>query len=320
MTINESSSGIDTQIDCDEYTWIDGITYTESTDSATFVLTNSVGCDSIVTLDLTINYSDSTFSDTTVCDVFVWGDSTYTESGIYTHEFVNVNGCDSSHTVNLTVNYSDSTFSDITVCDAFVWGDSTYTESGVYTHEFENVNNCDSTHTVNLTVNESSFVTEVLVACDEYTWIDGITYTESTNSITDTLLNVLGCDSIVTLDLTINYSDSTYSDTTVCDVFVWGDSTYTESGVYTYEFVTAPNGRTPGRRLQRAQNRAIRSRPSPHRICHDHWFRSPRFYRPQIHETACRIFAQYILETPRHRPLSPQVWPCGPQDQALSGQ
>ena len=103
--------------------------------------------------------------------------------------------------------------------------------------EFENVNNCDSSHTVNLTVNESSFVTDVHVACDSFTWIDGITYTESTNSITDTLLNVLGCDSIVTLDLTIYYSDSTFSNITVCDAFVWGDSTYTESGVYTHEFV-----------------------------------------------------------------------------------
>ena len=36
-------------------TWIDGVTYTSSNNTATYVLTNSNGCDSVVTLDLTIN-------------------------------------------------------------------------------------------------------------------------------------------------------------------------------------------------------------------------------------------------------------------------
>lgn len=40
---------------CGSYTWIDGVTYTASNDSATFALTTSSGCDSVVTLDLTIN-------------------------------------------------------------------------------------------------------------------------------------------------------------------------------------------------------------------------------------------------------------------------
>ena len=39
------------------YTWIDGNTYTASNNSATWTLTNAAGCDSVVTLDLTIHYS-----------------------------------------------------------------------------------------------------------------------------------------------------------------------------------------------------------------------------------------------------------------------
>ena len=39
---------------CDTYTWIDGNTYTSSNNTATFTLTNAAGCDSVVTLDLTI--------------------------------------------------------------------------------------------------------------------------------------------------------------------------------------------------------------------------------------------------------------------------
>lgn len=44
---------------CNSYTWIDGITYTSSNSSATYLLTNSNGCDSLVTLDLTIKSVDT---------------------------------------------------------------------------------------------------------------------------------------------------------------------------------------------------------------------------------------------------------------------
>lgn len=49
--------------------------------------------------------------------------------------------------------------------------------------------------------------TDVITACDFYTWIDGITYTASNNTATYTLSNVAGCDSVVTLDLTIDTVD-----------------------------------------------------------------------------------------------------------------
>lgn len=58
LSIYETSSGTDVQMACDEFVWIDGITYTESNSTATYVLTGSLGCDSIVTLDLTINTVD----------------------------------------------------------------------------------------------------------------------------------------------------------------------------------------------------------------------------------------------------------------------
>ena len=45
---------------------------------------------------------------------------------------------------------------------------------------------------------------DVVAACDSFTWINGVTYFQSNNQATDTLLTALGCDSVVTLDLTIN--------------------------------------------------------------------------------------------------------------------
>lgn len=52
-------------------------------------------------------------------------------------------------------------------------------------------------------------VTDEITACISYTWTDGVTYYEDNNSATQNLLNIDGCDSIVTLDLTINEVDIT---------------------------------------------------------------------------------------------------------------
>jgi hypothetical protein len=46
--------------------------------------------------------------------------------------------------------------------------------------------------------------TDIHNACDLYTWINGNTYTASNNTATWTLINAAGCDSVVTLNLTIN--------------------------------------------------------------------------------------------------------------------
>lgn len=52
---NCNTMSTDVQSACNSYTWIDGITYTSSNDTASYTLQNAAGCDSIVTLDLTIN-------------------------------------------------------------------------------------------------------------------------------------------------------------------------------------------------------------------------------------------------------------------------
>ena len=60
------ATGTDTQTACDSLTWIDGLTYTADNNSATFNIVGGAanGCDSLVTLDLTIN-SVSDISTTT---------------------------------------------------------------------------------------------------------------------------------------------------------------------------------------------------------------------------------------------------------------
>ena len=239
LTINNPSFSTDVQVHCAEYTWIDGVTYTESNNSAIWTLEDANGCDSIISLDLTIyNHESSTIS-AIACDEYFWDGEFYTESGSYTKLYNNVNGCDSTVTLELIINNSDATSSIETACDEFIWDNEVYTESGNYSNIYTNVLGCDSTHTLGLIINSTTYSIDEQLHCDQYTWIDGETYSESNNSATFTLTNSNSCDLIVMLDLTINDSDEILFSETACDEFVWGDETYTESGIYTNTYINA---------------------------------------------------------------------------------
>ena len=96
-----TSQAIDSRAACDSLTWIDGITYTESTNEPTVILENVAGCDSIVTLNLTVNYATYSEIDTTVYESFEYNGVVYTETGEYVIDFENALGCDSTVTLNL---------------------------------------------------------------------------------------------------------------------------------------------------------------------------------------------------------------------------
>ena len=233
------NTGIDVQTACDSYQWIDGQTYTASNNSATFNLTNVAGCDSTVTLNLTITNSNTGSEILTECDSYTWNTNgeTYTQSGQYTEVLSNQNGCDSTVTLDLTITNSSTGSEIVTECDSYTWNTNgqTYTESGQYTEVLSNQSGCDSTVTLDLTITNSSTGSEIVTECDSYTWnTNGQTYTES-GQYTEVLSNQSGCDSTVTLDLTINTSSSSTQTETGIESYTWSvnNQTYTESGTYT---------------------------------------------------------------------------------------
>ena len=116
------TSGTDNQIACDNYTWIDGVTYTTSNNTATFTLTNVAGCDSLVTLNLTINNSNSGIDNQIACDSFTWIDGiTYTsDNNSATHTLTNLAGCDSVVTLNLQIKASSLDPSGVTSSDSVI--------------------------------------------------------------------------------------------------------------------------------------------------------------------------------------------------------
>ncbi|MDB5232515.1 MAG: hypothetical protein JWN76_3320, partial [Chitinophagaceae bacterium] len=91
---------------CSNYTW-NGTTYTASTTASATFRTDG-GCDSTVTLHLTIKQPTTGDTTAVACDRFTWYGNTYTSSATATHVFTNAAGCDSTVTLHLTINTSPS--------------------------------------------------------------------------------------------------------------------------------------------------------------------------------------------------------------------
>ena len=224
LTMNYSSHTTDVITACDSLEWINGeISYWDDSTSRV-VLTNAVGCDSVIHLHLTIDNGTYTSIDQQACDSYLWNGQLLTSSGVYTHAYSNASGCSSVDTLHLAIHPSYDTTDNVTACDGYMWFDSLYTVSTTApTHLAHSVYGCDSLVHLSLTVNYS--VTDTLEASAEssYTW-NGQTYTQS-GEYYYYGQTVEGCDSTVVLLLTIRNGIAVPSVDTVVAVKVYPNPT-----------------------------------------------------------------------------------------------
>jgi hypothetical protein len=214
------------------YNW-NGQNYSQS-GQYTQTLTNQFGCDSIVTLNLTINASVG-YLDVYMCQgaVYTFNNQQYTEEGRYYLQTLQTqNGCDSIVYLSVSINDPGPTFTsnfNASICPGsyYSWNGQTYTQPGQYTQIFTTHGDiqiasygislmnygCDSVVTLNLTTPSitSSFNATICPGAT-YTWNNQL-YSQA-GQYTQTLQNQNGCDSVVTLNLNIWPSfDAAFSST-----------------------------------------------------------------------------------------------------------
>ncbi len=127
-------------------------------------------------------------------------------------------------------------------CDSFRYAGTLYTTSQTFSALAVNAAGCDSMITFNLTVSASSLPSSYTppVHCDSFVF-HGVTYTQ-TGLYNQTLANAAGCDSVVTIDLTIVHSSwDTLFRVTNCEGFTYDTVTYLETGFYVHTY-THSNG------------------------------------------------------------------------------
>lgn len=230
----------DIQTACNSFIWQDGVTYNSSNSIATDTIfsVNGGTCDTIFTLNLTINHSVYGVDAQVACDAYTWidGITYYSSNNTAKDTLQAANGCDSIITLNLTIHNSIATTDTQVACDTYTWinGVSYTTSNNTATHTLTRVNGCDSIVSLNLMINNTVEVIDIISDCSSHTWIDGNTYTTNNTTATQTYIMANGCDSIVTLALTINTPSSSTINETICGEYTAPSGTvYTSSGTYT---------------------------------------------------------------------------------------
>lgn len=207
---------------CISYTSPSGKTYSSSNTYLDTIL-NATGCDSVITINLTIKNPVNNSVTNSVCynSSYTYADSTVANNIITNQSHISTliaaNGCDSIHTENLTVlSQLTGTYNE-TVCfgDSIVVNGNTYDANNLTgTEVFSNIgtNNCDSTVTVTLTIEpmiDTSVTTAgITITANQtgaaYRWLDcsnnsiipgetGITYIASINGYYASEITVGNC-------------------------------------------------------------------------------------------------------------------------------
>ena len=136
--------------------------------------------------------------------------------------------------IPFTIYKTDTTIT-VSSCDTYTAPDANiYTSSGIYQATLMNQINCDSVITIDLTIRQSTDTLLTLVECDSYQAPDETVFnTPGTFQHQAVIPNALGCDSTITINLTLNAASQSTIDTTVCETYTAPDAqAYTSSGVY----------------------------------------------------------------------------------------
>ena len=190
---------------CESYISPSGLYTWDSSGIYYDTLAYHFNCDSIITIDLTILKASFDSVMVSSCDSFIApSGSVFSATGTYTDTINNHLGCDSIIIYDLVIFPPTYDTILITSCNEYQAPSGIiFNNSGWYTDTIINQQGCDSILNIDLTIlNESNSSIDTAV-CSNFLSPSG-NYSWSFSGIyLDTLLNAIGCDSIIQVNLTI---------------------------------------------------------------------------------------------------------------------
>ena len=205
------------------------------------------GCDSIVTLTLSVNPVANTNLTAAICEGSAYTENGFnvSETGTYTQTLQTVNGCDSVVTLNLTINPVANTNLTAVICEGSVYTENGFnvSEAGTYTQTLQTINGCDSIVTLTLTVNPIENTTLSATICEGSAYTENGFNVNEAGTYTQNLQTVDGCDSIVTLNLIVNPTYNITIDASINEGETYEENSFSESEAGTYvHTLQAENG------------------------------------------------------------------------------
>ncbi|MEI9942905.1 MAG: M43 family zinc metalloprotease [Chitinophagaceae bacterium] len=181
----------------------DGQNYFGHTTSGTYIDTIPsvvTGCDSIRTLNLTVNPVYHTTVTTSICEGQNYAG--HTTPGMFIDVYRSIRGCDSTRTLFLTVKSVPKTHYIDTICEGE--NNAGYTTTGKYVDTFSAANGCDSIRTLDLTVNPRKYTPFTIEICEGHSYFAEGKPQTTTGIYRDTLVSHQGCDSILVINLIVH--------------------------------------------------------------------------------------------------------------------
>ena len=184
-------------------------------------LNSSLGCDSTITLELTVHNPFDTTIVAEICEgeSISVGSQTYSTSGVFVQMHTTVFGCDSAIIVDLTVHPIFDFTLNQTICEgsSVTISTNTYTESGTYTETLNTVHGCDSIIILNLQVLNGVPIELEATICAGESFLFGGQSISTSGIYRDTLLSSSSCDSIVELTLIVADTNLVDMDIYLCE-------------------------------------------------------------------------------------------------------
>ncbi len=201
--------------------------------SDTFHLDKS---DSIVNSQIVFLLKDRQSEIHNLCEGSVFMGKIYTSSNSFKDTFTNENGCDSivTHIVNVIRHSKQNIKQTICQGESFTVGSNYYYNSGTYIDTIVNAGGCDSIITTVLKVNPKSNSSRTVTVCDGDTFRYNGKLIISQTTVSDTLFNDYGCDSVETVSVLFTQKIESYNQGMICigDTFKIGKSKYIYPGNY----------------------------------------------------------------------------------------
>ncbi len=181
------------------------ITYTYTLQTTLVNSPSSCPDNDIVTV--TVNPTLGSITNASICQggTYSFTGQSYTTAGTYLVNLQSVFGCDSIATLNLSINSIQNTTLNESICQGstFSFNGQNIGVPGQYTQITQTLSGCDSTVILNLNVNPvvTTNLNETICTGESYPFFGQVL--TSPGNYSQTLQSVSGCDSVVSLTLTV---------------------------------------------------------------------------------------------------------------------
>ena len=207
----------------------------------TLTLPSVTSCDTLLTLNLTVNPAITTNLSAQICtgQTYLFNGQNLTLPGLYIDSSqTSITGCDSIIVLTLSVDsiLNQSVAASICAGGGFIFHGDTLTEGGIYTTILPSVTSCDTLLTLTLTVTPAITTNVAAQICAGQTYLfNGQSLTLPGLYIDSSLTSITGCDSIIVLILSV---DSILNQSIMASIcagggYIFHGDTLTEGGIYT---------------------------------------------------------------------------------------